>query len=99
MTWLCTFFSSSRRSVCCFLRCRESRLRDTRVSFMVSSNVGLRRNRENVRCLSIPQQAFLLLELLDLHIIERIGDEMVNVQEGALGWNLETSVLLADPIP
>jgi len=27
---------------------------------MVSSNAGLRRNRENVRCLSVPQQAFLL---------------------------------------
>ena len=52
----------------------------------------------NLRSLSIPQQALLLLELLDLILVGGLGDQLIDITERALRRYLEPSVLLANAI-
>jgi hypothetical protein len=52
----------------------------------------------NLRCLSVSQQTFLLLELLNLLLIGRLRDELIDVGEVSLSRNIETSILLSETI-
>ena len=56
------------------------------------------RKKKNVRGLSIAEETFLLLELLDLTIVRGLSDQGIDVKEVALGGNVETSVLLSDTV-
>ena len=51
-----------------------------------------------VRCLSVPQEALLLLQLLDLLLIGGLSNKLVDIVEVALCWDIETSILLSDAI-
>jgi hypothetical protein len=48
--------------------------------------------------LPVPQQALLLLQLLDLLLVGRLGDELVDIGEVPLGGDLEAGILLADAV-
>ena len=52
----------------------------------------------HLRCLSVSQQTFLLFELLNLLFICGLRDELIDVGEISLGWNIETGILLSDTI-
>lgn len=52
-----------------------------------------------LRSLSVAKKSLLLLELLDLLIITRVGNQMVDGEKSSLGWNLESGILLSDTIP
>ena len=53
---------------------------------------------EGVRCLSVPQEALLLLQLLDLLLILRLSNELIDVGEIPFGRDIKSSVLLANAI-
>jgi hypothetical protein len=53
---------------------------------------------EGVRCLSVPQEALLLLEFLDFLFIGGLSDKLVDVGEVAFSWDIESSILLSDAI-
>jgi len=98
------FFSSSSSSVCFFLRCRESRLRY--VSCGQGERKPKRKQNQNgmpmpkpkgyVRGLSVPEEAFLLLEFLHLVLVVAGGNEVVDVEKVPLGGDVEAGVLLPD---
>lgn len=81
--------------MCCFFRWRESSLFH---ELSVGSPQADERGRGGVRSLPVPQQALLLLQLLDLLLVGRLGDELVDVGEVPLGGDLEAGILLADAV-
>lgn len=54
--------------------------------------------RVHLRCLSVSQQSLLLLEFLNLLLIRRLGNQLVDVAQVPLGGDLEASILLANAI-
>ena len=54
--------------------------------------------KEPVRCLSVPKEALLLLQLLDLLLILGLGNELVDVGEVPFRGDIKSSILLANPI-
>ena len=48
--------------------------------------------------MTIPEQSLLLLQLLNLLVVGRLADELVDVTQRALSRDLKPSVLLADAI-
>lgn len=53
----------------------------------------------DLRCLSVTQQALLLLQVLNLLLIRRLGNELINVAQIVVRRNIKTGVPLADPVP
>jgi len=51
-----------------------------------------------VRCLSIPQETLLLLQLFDFLLIAGKADQLVDILKIPLGRYLEPCVLLSDAI-
>jgi hypothetical protein len=52
----------------------------------------------DLRGLSVSKQALLLLELLDLVIVARLRNQLIDIAEGALRRNLKSGVLFPNPI-
>jgi hypothetical protein len=59
-------------------------------------NAEPRTKREYVRGLSVAEESFLLLELLEVVLVGAALDEVVDVEEIALGGDVEAGVLLPD---
>jgi hypothetical protein len=52
----------------------------------------------DLRGLSVSKQALLLLEFLDLVIVARLRNQLIDIAEGALRRNLKSGVLFPNPI-
>lgn len=54
----------------------------------------------SIRCLSIPQQTLLGLQLLDELIVGGVGfhDDLINRFHLPVLWDLKSSILFADPV-